>query len=311
MAGTVLTQEDFNRGGDPKPDTSSQTFTSDQKLDQDGKPIAEEPKEKETPVDEGGGKEPLPKPSEEPKKFKYKSQEEAESAYGEAERKMHDATTRASTLQKELDQFRKPPEPKLPTLDLEIETIADEALKGINALPWDRNEEGNPIPSPKRDRDAAIIWAKAQRRISKLEIDEVNKQNESERQIVVKTYERATKEGIGATSERPTPSERAKSDAELRILGHEFSKTDPRLATDQRIDQAIENTKSLLSGIREGFEEKIEKDKKEKDDLKVLGRGSSRREVKKEDESKPVTMSQQLAQIAEQRRLGKDDLRSY
>ena len=298
MAGKILTDDDFNKGGDPtKEDTSSQSIPADQKFDQDGKAIVEEPEKKEIPVEEKVEVEPLPKLSEEFKP-KHKTWEETERAREEAERKMHEATTKASTYEKELAQYKKVPEKAIPTEDERIAEITDEALAKINALSLEYDSEGKVIAASgaKRDRDAAIIWGKAQRKISRLEIDESNRQVQFEREIVSKTYERAQKEGI-------------KTDAELRILGFEFSKTDGNLSTDDRINQSIENTKGILSQIRDGFVKSQERDKKEKDDLKVLGRGSTRIETKETKETKPTTMSQQLAELNEKRRMTKEDLR--
>jgi len=287
MAGKVLTEDDFNKGGDPtKEDTSSQSIPADQKFDQDGKAIVEEPEKVETPKEEEAKVEPLPKPSDEFKP-KHKTWEETEKARVELERGFHDKSMRASELEKKVAQYEKPVEKPVPTEDERIAEITDEALAKINALPAD---------SLTRDRDAAIVWGKAQRKISRLEIDETNKQFQSEREIVTKTYEKAQREGI-------------KTDAELRILGFEYSKTDAFLGSDERINQAVESTKGILAQIREGFVRDQERDKKEKDDLKVLGRGSTRKETKEEKEGKPVTMSQQLAELNEKRRMTKDDLR--
>jgi hypothetical protein len=285
MAGRVLTEEDFPKGGggDAPKDTPPENPPVDEGTPgkDEGGPVDDNP-----PVDKGGEESP-PKPSDESKKFKYKSQEEAETAYKEAERKMHEATTAKAALEKKLAQFEKPPEKQASPTD-PIADITDEALKEIYALKAD---------SPTKDRDAAIIWAKAQRKISRMEINDASKETKSEHDIVVKTYERATKEGI-------------KTDAELKILGYEYSKADSNLSTDERIDAAINSTKGILSQIREGFEAKAERDKKEKDDLKVLGRGSSRPkvDVDKKD-SKPMTMSEQLAQINEGRKVKKESLR--
>ena len=287
MAGKVLTEEDFGKGGDPtKEDTSSQTIPADQKFDQDRKEIVEEPKIDEVPKDEEAKVEPLPKPLDEFKP-KHKTWEETEKARLELERGFTEKSMRLSERDKELEKFKKPPEKPIPTEDERIAEITDEALKNINALPSD---------SPTRDRDAAIVWGKAQRKISRLEIDESNRQFTSEREIVTKTYERAQKEGI-------------KTDAELRILGFEFSKTDLSFGADERINQAIESTKGILSQIRDGFVRDQERDKKEKDDLKVLGRGSTRKDETKGKETKLTTMSQQLAELNEKRRMTKDDLR--
>jgi len=286
MAGKTLTEEDFNKSGDPtKEDTSTQTITADQKFDQDGKVVTEEPKVDETPEETGDRVEPPPKPSEE-KKFKYASMDEYDKAYKEAERKMHEATTKASTLEKKLYQYEKPVE-KPRTMDDQIREMTRKTLKEISVIPAD---------SPNRDEEAGFLWAKLQGDITDMKYEERARHTDTERQIVTKTYERAQKEGI-------------KSDAELRILGYEFSKTDPSLGTEDRIEKAVENTKEILSEIRDGFVKGQERDKKEKDDLKVLGRGSSRRDMKETKEVRPTTMSQQLAELHEKRRTTREDLR--
>lgn len=291
MAGKVLTEDDFAKGGDPtKEDTSpkEELIPADQKFDQDGKVIKEEPDKEEPPKEEVEDKdkvEPLPKSSDE-KKYKYDSMDEYDKAYKEAERKMHEATTRASMYEKELSQYKKPPE-KPVTIDDKIREMTKKTLKEISIIPSD---------APNRDEDAGFLWAKLQSDISDLKYEERTRHTETERQIVTRTYERAQKEGL-------------KTDAELRILGYEFSKTDPSLNTDDRIERAVENTKQVLSQIREGFVRSQQRDKKEKDDLKVLGRGSTRVDDKESKPNKPVTMAQQLAELHEKRKMTRDDLR--
>ena len=293
MAGRVLTEEDFK---DSDKDTSkSDAVPADQKFDQDGKPIVEGPKKETEKVVVKGDKEPLPKLSEE-KKYKYASMDEFDKGYREAERKMHEATTQNAELRKKLEQYEKPVA-KTPTIDDRIAEISDGAISQINTLKIDYDSDGQPTRESlsKRDRDAALIWAKANRQISRLEIDEERRVSQREQDTVQRTYDRATKEGL-------------KTDAELRLLGYEFSRTDPNLDLDTRIERAVESTKSLLGQVREGFIERQDKDKQEKDELKVLGRGSSRPARTTEKEEKPSTMSQQLADMNESRRLRKDDL---
>jgi hypothetical protein len=297
MAGKILTAEDFDKSGDPTKDTSSQIIPADQKIDQDGNVIVEEPEKKEIPIEEEGGKEPLPKPSD--FKPKHKSWEETESARVESERKMHEATTEAANLRKRLEPFERPVEiHKEPTIDDQITEIAESAIRDINAIPIEYDTDGKAKPESltKRDRDAAIVWAKANRKISRLEIQETNREADSHKNVVSKLYKGATDGGL-------------KSDDELEMVGSAFDRTDPKLDLDTRIANAVESTKTRVSRLREGFVKGQELDKKEKDELKVLGRGSSRKGGKEEEkEVKPSTMSQQLADMNESRRLKKDDL---
>ncbi len=294
MAGKVLTEEDFNKGGDPtKEDTSPQTLTADQKVDQDGKIIVEEPKKDEVIAKEDkGGKEPLPKPSDDFKP-KHKTWDETEKARIELEREFTKKSMRLSEIERILEEHEKPLKSQISTIEDPIAGIADEALKDIGALPAD---------SQTRDRDAAIIWAKAQRKISRLEIDETNKAAEAERTASAGLYKLAKKEGFNMEDQD-----------ELEELGYQYNKQPSHLSVEERINKTVESAKERLTRIRGNFATKLEKDrerdKKEKDDLKVLGRGSSRKDKPEDKETKPTTMSQQLAELNEKRRVGKDDLR--
>ena len=276
----VLKEEDFAEGKEPE-DTSKPSPKPDEVIEAKEKP---EPEKEPEPSDKGEA-EPLPKPSED-KKYKHSTWEETEKARIEAERRMHEATTKASELERRVSQYEKPPE-KVVTIDDKIREMTKDTLAKIKTLPAD---------SPNRDEEAGYLWAKLQSNLSDINYEERQKKVDTERKVVTRTYERATKEGI-------------KTDAELGILGYEFSKTDLSLSTDDRISQAIDSTKNVLSQIREGLVEKQEQDKKEKDDLKVLGRGSSRPGKSDEVDKKPMSMSQQLAELNEKRRLKKDELR--
>lgn len=300
MAKKVLTKEDFEEDKG-KEDTSSDDIPADQKFDEEGNPIEEGPEKEAEPSEKKEKKDDKesPKPSEDDKdgsKFKHKTWEETEKARQTLEKDFHTKSTENAELKRKLAQYEKPPE-KPKTIDDRVAEITDDTLKQIKMLPLEYDSTGKPTQesATKRDRDAAILWNKMAREISRLEIDEREDRRETEQKIVKKTYKRATDEGI-------------KTDAELRILGHEFSKTDPNLSTDERINGAIESTKEILSQIRDGFVEKQEKDKKEKDDLRVLGRHSSRQKGKEDKETKPTSMSQQLAELNESRRMKKEDL---
>jgi len=275
----VLTEEDFKEGSDAE--DTSKPIPADQKIEVKGK---EEPEVKPEPS-EKGKEESLPEPSEE-SKFKHKTWEETEKARQELERGFTEKSMRLAEAERKIAHYEKPPEKPVVTIEDKINEMTDQVLDKIRLIPTD---------SPNRDRDAGRMWTKLHADVDDIKYEERQNRSDTERKIVTKTYERATKEGIT-------------TDAELRILGYEFSKTDSGLLTDDRIAQAIDNTKGVLSQIREGLVEKQEKDKKEKDDLKVLGRGSSRREKSEEEDKRPTTMSQQLAELNEKRKLKKDDL---
>jgi hypothetical protein len=298
MAGKILTAEDFDKSGDQTKDTSQDNIPADQKFDEAGKAIVEEPEKKEAPVEDKakGDLEPQPKPSD--FKPKHKTWEETEKARLELERGFTEKSMKLSDSERELEKYRKPPEKPAPTIDDQITEIAESAIKEINAIPIEYDTEGKPKPESltKRDRDAAVVWAKANRKISRLEIQETNRESESHKNVVSKLYKGATDGGL-------------KSDDEMEMVGMLFDRTDPKLDLDTRVSQAVENTKIRISHFREGFVKGQELDKKEKDELKVLGRGSSRKGGKEEGkETKPSTMSQQLADMNESRRLKKDDL---
>ncbi len=279
----VLKEEDFEEGKKPEDTSPDKGIPADQKFDGDGKPIKEEPV-KEPEPSEKGKEESLPEPSE--NKFKYKSQEEAELAEKAAEKKMHEATTEASELKRKVAHYEKLPEKPAVTIDDKINEMTDQVLDKIRLIPAD---------SPTRDRDAGRMWTKLHADVDDLKYEHRRSTEETERKTIKKIYDQATKEGL-------------KTDEELDYFSYRYSKTDPSFSIDERTSQAVEATKTGLGKLREGLVEKQEKDKREKDDLKVLGRGSSRT-VKSEDKDKgPTTMSQQLAQLNEQRKLKKDDI---
>lgn len=279
MAGKVLTQEDFVEGETKKEDTSVPP-EPEEKVEVKA---VEEPEHKEEPSKDEG--EPQPKPSDE-KKYKYASMDDYDKAYKEAERKMHEKTTRAAELERKLAQYEKPIE-KPVTIDDRIKDMTKDTLSKIRLLPPD---------DPDRENQAGYLWAKLQGDITDIKYDERTRSADREKDMVKKTYDYATREGI-------------KTDAELRILGYEFSKTDSGIPVEDRISIAVTNTKEVLGQIRSGFVEKQEKEKKEKEDLKVLGRGSSRQEKSETKKPENESMSQALSKLNEQRRMKKEDLR--
>lgn len=277
MAGKVLTQEDFVEGETKKEDTSVTP-----------EPIEEVKVEKEPEREEEPSKdeeEPQPKPSEE-KKYKHATWDETEKARVESERKMHERATYAAELERKLAKYEKPPEKPF-TVDDRIKDMTKDTLSKIRLLPPD---------DPDRENQAGYLWAKLQGDITDIKYDERSRATDRERDVVKKTYDYATREGI-------------KTDAELRILGYEFSKTDSGIPVEDRISIAVTNTKEVLGQIRSGFVEKQEKEKKEKEDLKVLGRGSSRQEKSETKKPENESMSQALSKLNEQRRMKKEDLR--
>ena len=306
MAGKVLTEEDFEKSGGPtKEDTSSkgipkdQMIDANQKFDQDGKPIIEEPEKKETPKKEEVEEEVEPQSKPSDFKPKHKTWEETEKARLELERGFTEKAMRLSETERELEKFKKPPvEHKEQTIDDQITEIMDAARAEIKTIPIEYGDDGKATPGSlaNYDRQAWIIMGKANRKISRLEIQEANKQIENERGVVSKLYKKATEKGL-------------KTDDELQLLGDEYQKTDSSLKVEDRIEKAVENTQSRLSRLREGFVENQERDKKEKEDLKVLGRGSTRKETKGTKEERPPTMSSQLAELNEKRRMTREDLR--
>ena len=275
----VLTEEDFPEGSESK--DTSKSIPADEKVEVKGK---EEPEEKTEPS-EKVKEEPQPEPSED-KKYKYTSMDEFDKAYKEAERKMHEATTETSELKKKVAYYEKPVEKPAVTIDDKINEMTDQVLDKIKLIPAD---------SPTRDRDAGRLWTRLHADVDDLKYEHRRSTEETERKTIKKIYDQATREGL-------------KTDEELDYFSYRYSKTDPSLSIDERTSQAVESTKTGIGKLREGLVERQEKDKKDKDDLKVLGRGSSRT-VKSEDKDKePTAMSQQLAELNERRKLKKDDI---
>jgi len=276
----VLTEEDFQEGEHKSEDTSKTPEPQKEVIEGKEQP---EPEAKEEPSKDR--EEPQPKPSED-KKYKYASMDEFDKAYKEAERKMHEATTEKAQLSRELEQYRKPKESPV-TIDDRIKEMTKDTLTKIRVLPSD---------SPTREEDAGYLWAKLQSDISDVKYEERHKKEESERSVAKKLFGKASTEGL-------------KSDDELDMVGFEFSRIDPGIPTEDRISQAVEITKGRLSRLRDGLVEKQKKDEKDKEDLKVLGRGSSRREKSEEVKEEGETMSQALTKLNEQRKMKKEDLR--
>jgi hypothetical protein len=297
MAGRTLTKEDFEKSGDPTKEDTSQVHSADAKviIDGEGKETIEEPTEKE-PTEKEEKVEPQPKPSDDFKP-KHKTWEETEKARIELEKNWTKDRMALKERESELERYRKPPVDKPKTLDDTIREMTKKTLKEINSIQIEYGSDGKPTSESmlKRDEESGFLWAKLQSDIADIKFEERTRNQDKERGIITKTYEAAQKEGL-------------KTDAELRILGYEFNKTNPSLSDEDRISAAIESTKGIVASLRDGFVASQEKDKKEKDDLKVLGRGSTRTATGKEKETKPSTMSQQLADMNESRRLKKDDL---
>jgi len=287
MAGRVLTEEDFKEGKD-KEDTSK-TPKPDEKVEPKPDEVIEfKGKEKEEPeekVEPSEDKEE-PQPKDDGKKYKYASMDEFDKAYKEAEKKMHEATTEKSKLERELAQFKKPPEKPAVTLEEKIREVTKQTVSRIKTMPED---------TPNRDDEIAYLWAKNASEIEDLKYEHRRTKEESERNTIKKIYDQATKEGL-------------KTDEELDYFSYRYSKTDPSLSIEDRTSQAIEATKMGLGKLREGVVKDVEKDKKDKEDLKVLGRGSSRTVKSEKGEEKPMSMSQQLAELNEKRKLKKEDI---
>jgi len=305
MAGRVLTKEDFE-GGDSKDkkDTSDavRIVPGDTKFDQDGN-IIEEPEGKETPPEEKiGDEESQPKPSNKKEDFKpkHKTWEETESARVILERDFTTKSMENAELRKKLATYEKPPEKKEPIIDDQIEEINNSALTELKSFQWEYGVDGKPTKESieKYDKFYFKVDGKRQRQIARLEYDERDKKRSAENEVSNKLYKKSTEAGL-------------KTDDELQLVGFEYSKTDSSLGIDERISEAVKNAQAMVGRFREGYKKNAELDKKEKDNLKVLGRGSSRsgKETGGEKETKPSTMSQDLANIHEQRRLKTEDLR--
>ncbi len=121
----------------------------------------------------GEGEEQKPPEGGEPPKLKYKSHEDAERAYQEAERKMHDATTKASeeaaareALQRELEELKaaekgeeeKPPEPPVSPEERKTKLLA--VAKAANRKALDKITELDRSDPDYADQ-VAEAWAEA------------------------------------------------------------------------------------------------------------------------------------------------------
>jgi hypothetical protein len=291
-------KEDLEKGKETPNEDTSELVSSETKFDQDGNEIKEEPTKKEVlPKEDDKGSPPEPSDG---KKYKYSSMDEYDKAYHEAERKMHEATTKASTLEKELERHRKPPE-KVPTEDEQIAEITDAALKDIRAIPVEYGSDGRPTKASAEDYDrkSAIIWGKANAKITRLEIEKDRKVSEEGKSLSRKLYDKAKSEGFNMADEDDL--------AEIAFQWDKATGDTP----DDRISNAVRNAKERLERLRGKFSDAIERDKKEKDSLRVLGGGSRNRPTeggKEKKDSKPSDMYSALEEVKNKRRVKKDDL---
>jgi hypothetical protein len=95
------------------------------------------------------------------------------------------------------------------------------------------------------------------------------------------------------------------------MVGLEYSRTDPTLPPDDRIDEAVTRVRDRVSRLRDGFVRNQDKNKKDKEDLRTLPGGSRKTPETKDTkkDTKPSTLDNQMAELNEKRRLTKDEWR--
>lgn len=201
---------------------------------------------------------------------KYKSMDEAEKAFKESERKMHEATERAARLERE--PVRK--EPVIPEVD-PADAIADDALAEIGKL--------NP-EDPDYQKKTARVWAKAQMKIANLTVGKAKEAETSTKS----TEERVT----SALKDAKLPS-----DNDKKIFWSIASHCPADIKDlEGQISWTIERVNEVKAEVAKEMVEETNRKKKEKGDLKVLGRkGSKTTSSEEEEENKPpMTLVEQL-----------------
>jgi hypothetical protein len=201
---------------------------------------------------------------------KYETMEEAGKAFKESERKMHEATERAARLERD-QSTRVKTDPEVDPGD----TIADEALVEIGKL--------NP-EDPDYQKKTARIWAKAQMKIANLT---VGKAKEAE------TSTKSTEERVSsALKDAKLPS-----DNDKKIFWSIASHCPADIKDlEGQISWTIERVQEVKADVAKEMVEEANRKKKEKGDLKVLGRkGSKTTSSEEEEENKsPMTLVEQL-----------------
>lgn len=293
----ILTNADFDLPSDSAdtPIKDEIVKTEDKKLIGGGpedinKGDEKEPPKKETEPKDKGKKKETPA-GDTPPKFKYASQEEAEKATKESEKRMHRATEEAAMLRKLLlDQNVKRSDTRT---EEEEDRILDHVLAEIGKIdPEDKDYQ----------KKCSRIWFRASREAAKLEVS----QQAAERDNRVAADRDLEQKVDDALEESGFTSEWDKK--AFAVMANYV----PRSISDQDdqiewvIGQIAEYRKTIIGESQKKADEEVG----ERRNLKVLGQGSNKKGMissEVQEEYKPKTLGEQLRELKQKRRLPSKD----
>lgn len=284
-----------------------------EKPSEEAKP-SEEEEEKATPSEEEKEEEEKPSPSEEeeeePPKFKYKSHEEAEKGYKEAEKlvtKRSEETQkereRSEDLQRQLNEANeallkreseKPEEKKEPSF---LDSSTDRMQKLLQSI-------SNIDPEDKDyDRKVATLWgelnteqqAEIDRRLtSALEEYDSKKKREQEED----DDEKSTQNRIVEDAAKIAASEGLdmKEDSDDSYMFWSFAPGAPEGTIESQAKWACEKVKKVKQSIVKPYLKSKGKARKAQEENEVLERGGEKPPAKKKEPDKPVTLSEAFEQ---------------
>ncbi len=315
---TPLLEEDAKKYmvGHPAEESSEEKEEKEEDLDLE--------KEKEKAITDKEDPESKEEEVKEPLKPKYKSQEEAETAYAEAQKKMHEATTESARLREQNEKLqaqfnevltkavtKKEDVGKPPELTKKEEAILKGRIKPmlqeIEALDNDTpgyQEKVDEIydkhlGATMRERDARMEKDFSER-LSKVK-EEIKKEIKEERstektqdQLVSEAIEKAKKEGLDMRSNIKIEGRNELVDtADWRLFWDSTGRAPKDSSPEQIVDYAIKEVKRMKNDILAPKD----KAKKRQEENTVLERTTVGKEVRPEDEvARPISMTEALNQ---------------
>lgn len=200
-------------------------------------------------------------PDPDTKPLKYKSHEDAEKAYREAEKKIHEATTENSQLRKKMEDLeRKINEsigprdqgPRRSVYDVERERIKKETFSAAQAIPE---------TDPEYQLKIANIWMDAQDALARVAYQE-QEAARSDIQVVQTIVADAIKK-----------AELDKIPGIEELFWAKSAKADRSLPLEDQINWTISQCKAIVEGIRGKEVGRMQQEEENRQRMEVLGRG--------------------------------------
>lgn len=236
----------------------------------------------------------------------------------DAQRKMHEATTKASKLeklntdlQKRVDEAAKAAPDTAPAVnpwDAKRQKVADDTITKAAAIQ---------SPVPPQDRDdpefdakwaeyqkqmatyngkVALVWAEAQTEIANLAFEE-REEAKKNKEAVVSAVDTALEEA-GLITDRTGQKEK---DSILRLFWSLSTDVPKSLPMEDQIEETVKLCKEFVDELRGKERDRARDEKKNQEDLSVLGRGS--RVINKKEPEASHTMGEAQRTVLERRKL--------